>query len=197
MLMHRLTQNTHFYSMGGRRKKVVSGRTPSRPSSAGARSSLGGTAARASAAPWPPPRRRIARAAWADRAAAAEPPPCAAVEPDRRPTACREQLRKRAGRGVERPRGEGGVRRRVRAAGGAGSVQGVCGVVARAQGRVRGAGVHLRASHAASSNRRGPRGRRGRRAKKYGRRLKPAPGLCAAPSSALELSKHLHRSRYL
>ena len=31
----------------------------------------------------------------------------------------------------------------------------------------------------------------------YGRRLKPAPGLLAAPSTALALSKRLHRSRYL
>jgi len=85
----------------------------------------------------------------------------------------------------------------VRAAGGAGSVQGVCGVVARVQGAVRGTGAHLQASTAASSARRGPCGRRGRRAKKYGRRLKPPPGLFAAPSSAVELSKRLHQSRYL
>ena len=31
----------------------------------------------------------------------------------------------------------------------------------------------------------------------YGRRLKPAPGLSAAPSSALALSTLLHRARYL
>ena len=31
----------------------------------------------------------------------------------------------------------------------------------------------------------------------YGRRLKPAPGLLAAPSTALALSRRLHRSRYL
>ena len=69
--------------------------------------------------------------------------------------------------------------------------------MARAQGRVRGAGAHLRASPAASSNRRGPRGRRCRRAKKYGRRLKPAPGLFAAPSLAVELSTRPHLSSYL
>ena len=32
---------------------------------------------------------------------------------------------------------------------------------------------------------------------KYGRRLQPAPSLLAAPSTALTLSKRLHRSRYL
>ena len=31
----------------------------------------------------------------------------------------------------------------------------------------------------------------------YGRRLKPAPGLSAAPSLALALSTRLHRARYL
>ena len=85
----------------------------------------------------------------------------------------------------------------MRAAGVAGSVQGVAGVMARAQGAVRGAGAHLWASIAASSARRRPRGRRGRRAMMYGRRLKPAPFLLAAPSSALALSTRLHRSRYL
>ena len=152
---------------------------------------------RPSADPVPPPCRGVARAARAGQAAAAAPPRRAAVEPTRGQTASRERLRKRAGRGVERPWGEEGVRRRERAARGAGSVQGVCGVVARAQGRVRGAGAHLRASTAASSARRGPCGRRGRRAKKYGRRLKPAPGLCAAPSSAMALSRRLHQSTHL
>ena len=38
---------------------------------------------------------------------------------------------------------------------------------------------------------------KGRRATKYGRRLKPAPSRLAAPSTALALSKRLHRSRYL
>ena len=85
----------------------------------------------------------------------------------------------------------------MRAAGGAGSVQGVAGVMARAQGAVRGAGAHLRASIAACSTRRGPPRRRGRRAMMYGRRLKPAPGLSAAPSLALALSTRLHRARYL
>jgi len=85
----------------------------------------------------------------------------------------------------------------MRAAGGAGSVQGVKGVVARAQGPVRGGGGAPLASTAASSARRRPRGRRGRRAMMYGRRLKPAPFLLAAPSSALALSTRLHRSRYL
>ena len=85
----------------------------------------------------------------------------------------------------------------MRAAGGAGSVQGVAGVVACAQGPVRGGGCAPLASTAASSTRRRPRGRRCRRATKYGRRLKPTPGLLAAPSTALALSKRLHRSRYL
>ena len=85
----------------------------------------------------------------------------------------------------------------MKASGGAGSVQGVAGVMARAQGAVRGAGAHLQASTAASSTRRGPRRGRCRRATKYGRRLKPAPSRLAAPSTALALSKRLHRSRYL
>jgi len=85
----------------------------------------------------------------------------------------------------------------VRAAGRAGSVQGVAGVMARAQGAVRGAGAHLSASIAACSTRRRPCRRRGRRAMMYGRRLKPAPGLSAAPSLALALSTRLHRARYL
>ena len=85
----------------------------------------------------------------------------------------------------------------MRAAGGAGSVQGVAGVMARAQGAVRGAGAHLSASIAACSTRRRPCRRRGRRAMMYGRRLKPAPGLSAAPSLALALSTRLHRARYL
>ena len=79
-----------------------------------------------------------------------------AAEPTRGQTASRERLRKRVGRGVERPRGERGVRRRMRAASGAGSMQGAAGVVARAQGAMRGAGAHLQASTAASSGRRRP-----------------------------------------
>jgi len=183
--------------MGSAWEKSASVRHPPRPLFAGGPWGLPGSAARASAAPLPPPRRGIACAARAGQTAGAAPPRRAAVEPTRGQTASRERLRKRVGRGVERPRGERGVRRRVRAAGGAGSVQGVAGVVARAQGAMRGAGAHLRASPAARSARRRPRGRRGRRAMMYGRRLKPAPFLLAAPSSALALSTRLHRSRYL
>ena len=133
----------------------------------------------------PPPLRRLAA------------PPSSLIEL-RRPVAstcanrCGEGLSGRGARGGQTA-GEGGRRCGI----GAGSVQGVTELVVRAQGPVRGAGAHLWASTAASSTHRRPRGRRGRRAMMYGRRLKPAPGLLAAASTAVELSRRLHRPWYL